>query len=280
MANPFIFVRDVVVGENDPFAEFILSLSSPSTEVVSVNYATFDQTANVGYDYVQKSGVINFAPGQTSQSLKISITNDTTVENQETFGVNFKNPVKGTLITTEAIATIIDNDSAAGVPNITVLGQTVNESDGVVQFNVILDKPSSNVIKIDYKTVNNNAISGADYINTTGTLTFVPGDVAKTVAVPIVNDTIKETSETFNLTLSNLKGQATITTSIATATITDDDPVTIPVASNDLVNNIYRFYNSNSKGHFFSGNTSEIDAVMAHPEWGYTFEGVGFEASL
>jgi|GEM_PF-6252945 len=44
-------------------------------------------------------------------------------------------------------------------------------------------------------------------------------------------------------------------------------------------NQVYRFYNPVSKGHFFTINTSERDTVIANPSWGYNFEGVGFNAS-
>ncbi len=38
VANPFIRVADVVVGEREPYAEFVIRLSAPSSNVVSVNY--------------------------------------------------------------------------------------------------------------------------------------------------------------------------------------------------------------------------------------------------
>jgi hypothetical protein len=41
---------------------------------------------------------------------------------------------------------------------------------------------------------------------------------------------------------------------------------------------IYRFYNSNSLGHFFTASEEEKNTVLANPNWGYSFEGVGFYA--
>jgi hypothetical protein len=49
-------------------------------------------------------------------------------------------------------------------------------------------------------------------------------------------------------------------------------------ASNaSLGSDVYRFYNPFSQGHFFTINEAEKNNVLAHPEWGYTFEGVAFE---
>ena len=49
--------------------------------------------------------------------------------------------------------------------------------------------------------------------------------------------------------------------------------------SGALTDPIYRFYNATSKGHFFTADSAERDNVLAHSEWGYTYEGVGFKAS-
>jgi hypothetical protein len=46
----------------------------------------------------------------------------------------------------------------------------------------------------------------------------------------------------------------------------------------DLLSPVYRFYNPISQGHFFTISETEKDTVVANPEWGYTFEGIGFYA--
>ena len=50
-------------------------------------------------------------------------------------------------------------------------------------------------------------------------------------------------------------------------------------ASASLGSDVFRFYNPISRGHFFTTNPAERDNVLAHPDWSYTFEGVGFEAT-
>ena len=56
-------------------------------------------------------------------------------------------------------------------------------------------------------------------------------------------------------------------------------PPTNPPTNDPLTAPVYRFYNPISRGHFFTTSTQERDTVLANPQWQYTFEGVGFQAS-
>ncbi len=60
--------------------------------------------------------------------------------------------------------------------------------------------------------------TGADYDDTSGTLTFAPGETGKTVRVPLIDDTVEDGGETVTLTLSNAAG-AHIVDAEATGTI-------------------------------------------------------------
>jgi hypothetical protein len=66
---------------------------------VSVNYATSNGTATAGLDYTAESGTLTFAPGQTSQSIKIPILDDGNDESvgSENFYVTLSNPVNATI---------------------------------------------------------------------------------------------------------------------------------------------------------------------------------------
>ncbi|GAB1544710.1 hypothetical protein NUACC21_73860 [Scytonema sp. NUACC21] len=68
------------------------------------------------------------------------------------------------------------------------------------------------------------AISPIDYNNTPIVVTFASGETSKTVLIPIVNDTLIESSQKLNLVLSNPTGGATIGgQNSASVTIVDDD---------------------------------------------------------
>src|SRR5205085_5089781 len=89
-------------------------------------------------------------------------------------------------------------------------------------FTVTLSQASTVTAKVDFATSDGTAKAGSDYVATSGTLTFNPGDTQKTVTVLVNGDTLNETDETFFVTLSN-PVNATITQAQATGTIKNDD---------------------------------------------------------
>jgi hypothetical protein len=65
---------------------FTVSLNTPVlTKSVSVTVATRDLTAKAGSDYVARSQVLTFLPGETSKQFVVTIKGDTTVESNEAF---------------------------------------------------------------------------------------------------------------------------------------------------------------------------------------------------
>ena len=83
---------------------------------------------------------------------------------------------------------------------------------------------SDGEVSVDLGVSNGTATDIADYANVSQTVTFAPGEVLKTITIPVVDDTLVEGDETVNLSLSNATGGATLgVTSAATLTITDND---------------------------------------------------------
>ena len=111
---------------------------------------------------------------------------------------------------------------------------TVAESGGSVLLNVERHVGFMGAISVTYATVSGTATAGADFTVTTGTLNWASGDTsARTITVPILQDTILEGNESFTVTLSNPVGGVSIgalngTTTAATVTITDDEPDNFP----------------------------------------------------
>jgi hypothetical protein len=100
---------------------------------------------------------------------------------------------------------------------------SVNESAGTVTVTVNRTN-GSNTATVDYATSDGTAVAGQDYTATSGTLTFAPGAGSKTFTIPIINDASDEADQTFNVTLSNTTGGATLVNpSTAVITITDND---------------------------------------------------------
>src|SRR5262249_43300625 len=66
------------------------------------------------------------------------------------------------------------------------------------------------------------ATAGSDYVATTGSLTFAPGETSKTVTVAVNGDTLGESDETFYVNLTN-PANATCADGQGLGTIRNDD---------------------------------------------------------
>ena len=124
---------------------------------------------------------------------------------------------------------VIDDDPEP-VLSVSDTSASVSESDGAVEFTVTLEAEvaSRRAVTVEYATADGTADAGEDYTETSGTLTFSPGQTSRTISVPVTDDSLAEYHETFTLTLSNpvnatlLDGVDSIT---ATGTIRDDEPL-------------------------------------------------------
>ena len=97
-------------------------------------------------------------------------------------------------------------------------------SDASLTFEVMLDRPTSEPVTVDYATSDGTATAGDDYRATSGTLELAAGETSKTIEVAIHADTEDEGEETLTLRLSNPAG-ARIEDGEATGTILDRDPL-------------------------------------------------------
>jgi len=239
VAAPVISVRSVAAGEGDGYVDFIVTLSGPGANEVSVNYSTGNETTSYN-DYSSDSGKLVFAPGVTSQVVRVALVDDAQVENPEILKLSLSGAVNATISDAGASASIIDNDTladAAHPASLVVRGVTVDEGSGLATFVVTLDKATSASFSVGYSTGGGSAGAGSDYTGAAGTLTFGPGETVKTISVPIINDNAAEALETFQLALSGISGAAAGTVQIAAGTAlavigaNDQTPLAKPVIS-------------------------------------------------
>ncbi len=117
-------------------------------------------------------------------------------------------------------------------PELSVADASATEGD-TVAFAVSLSIASEQEVTVDYATSDGTAESGTDFTAASGTLTFVPGELSKTVGVATADDSDDEEDETFTLTLSNASG-AGLRGATATGTIVDNDSTVLTVSFEDL----------------------------------------------
>jgi Calx-beta domain-containing protein len=97
-----------------------------------------------------------------------------------------------------------------------------NEGTRPFVFTVALSEPSAATVTVQFSTRDATAQAGSDYVATSGTLTFAPGEVTKQVTVQVSGDTQVEETEEFFVDLTNASGAA-IGDSEGLGRIFDDD---------------------------------------------------------
>lgn len=205
---------------------FTVSLSTPTTEPVSVNYATVAGTATAGSDFVAKSGTVNIAPGGNSAVVSIDVKGDKLVEPQETFTVKLSNAVNALRWRSSGIGTIIGDDSPPSpTPEVSIGAASLvegNASRRALRFAVTLSSAASVPVSFDVDTHAGTADPATDYAEMHDHVTIPARAVSGVVLVRIRPDLVPEPNETFTVKLTSATG-ATIRRDTATGTIIDDD---------------------------------------------------------
>ena len=104
---------------------------------------------------------------------------------------------------------VVEDERADDAGALSVADAEATEGmDRTLDFVVKLDRTPSRdgEVTVDYRTQDGTATAGSDYTSTSGTLTFAPGEDEKRVSVPIVDDSVEDSGETFTLVLSNASG--------------------------------------------------------------------------
>ena len=227
-----ISVGDVSMAEGNAAQtafQFSVSLDAPQTTPVTVDFATADGTATAPSDYAASSGTLTFAPGETAKTVTVQVNGDTTVEPNETFTVNLASATGDATITDpQGVGTIVNDDQAVIIPPSRVSIGDVSMAEGnagqtAFQFSVSLDAPQTTPVTVDFATADGTATAPSDYAASSGTVTFAPGETAKTVTVQVNGDTRKEPNETFTVNLSSATGNAMIADPQGVGTIVNDD---------------------------------------------------------
>jgi subtilisin-like proprotein convertase family protein len=91
-------------------AVFRVTLTAPSAQAVTVDYAASDGTATAGSDYLFTSGTLTFRPFTRARTVSVPVLGDTAIEGNETFLVTLTSPSNATLSRAQGKATIVDDD--------------------------------------------------------------------------------------------------------------------------------------------------------------------------
>ena len=205
------------------------SLGGPS----SVTVATANSSAVAGTDYgVGAARKVDFAAGETSKTVTVSIIGDGVFEADEAFLLRLSAATGATIADTEGTATIRNDDAAT---YLSVGDPSLTEGDAGaanVTFNVARTGNLAGASSVTVAASTGTATAGSDYTALAAKIvSFAAGESFKAVQVPVLGDRIDEGDETVVLTLSAASG-ASLADASGTATIIDNDGPTY-VSIND-----------------------------------------------
>jgi Ca2+-binding RTX toxin-like protein len=238
-AAPSVAIADSSVNEldgtNDVQLTFTVTLSNPSWQTLKFDWRllqvtnadgspAFD-TATVGVDYLDATGVVRFNEDVTSRTFQVTIKADDLDEYDERLlarlarnadtpssGFTFADDTAiGTILDDNPLtATITDDDPMPFITLRTVGSGIVNEGHAGnrwVELEVGLEQPSGREVRVNWNTQRGTALDAAsltdpaDFVSAFGTVVLNPGETTARISVAVVGDTRVESDEFFFVNL-------------------------------------------------------------------------------
>ena len=203
---------------------FAVSLSTASSETVTVRYATADGTATAGADYEARSGRLSFAPGSTGLTLEVALIDDTADEaEEETLTVTLSEAEHATLGIAQATGRIGDNDDPVVEVSYAAAGYAVAEG-GAVTVRVKLSAAPEREVVIPLVLTAAGGAGAGDYEVSAQRVTFAGDQSERTVQVTAADDDVDDDGESVELGFGALPAGVTAgSPRTAAVAIRDDD---------------------------------------------------------
>lgn len=180
---PTISISDTSTNENVGNKVITVTLSSSSSQTITVNFSTVNNTAVSGSDYVSQSGTLTFNAGDLTKTITLSITDDSVYESDETFYVQLSNATNASIVDPSITITILNDDALT--PSITSTGTltTFNACAGTASAEQSISVSGTNLVSDITVTAPNgyelSLTSGGSFSNSV-TLTQISGSVSST----------------------------------------------------------------------------------------------------
>ncbi|XP_061916520.1 FRAS1-related extracellular matrix protein 2b isoform X1 [Entelurus aequoreus] len=214
------------VDESDGFVEVHVwrtgtDLSKAGTVTVR-SRKTDPVSAEAGADYVGISRNLDFAPGVTTQTFRVTILDDLgqpVLEGTEKFEVVLRMPMNG-ILGEPSKATILINDSVSDLPKVQFRDAIYvgNENSGQISATVYRSGDISHRSTVRCYSRQGTAQVMMDFNERPNTdasiITFMPGEVEKPCVLQLVDDTEHEEEEELRLVLGSPKSDSPFGASI------------------------------------------------------------------
>ena len=243
--KPQINIADTSVLEGDAgtnTAVFTITLTGLAEQAIDIEYETFDGSAedeNNGNDYMSTKNPfdtpLTFPALTLSQTLSVPVNGDEEYEPDENFFMYIEifDDTYASMNDDEGEGTILNDDVTVSIADVNITeGGAISKT---ANMTVTLSDPSLDLITLDYQTNLGNNVEANDFITKSGSLSFSPGEITKTISIDILNDNFYEGTEIISVTLDNLVNLViagdTPGTSDTKATVTIIDDESKPILS-------------------------------------------------
>ena len=168
-----------------------------SLGTLNVVCATTNGTAVSGTDYLGSTNTLQWDSGDVSpRVIVVPLINHGALGPNKQFGVSLSNPTLNNAATpalfaangiTNAVVTIT-NDINYGTFQFSAPSYVVNERGGYALLTVVRTGSTNGAAAVQFTNVDVTAYARTNYVATNGTLNFVPGQLAASFAVRILDD--------------------------------------------------------------------------------------------
>jgi hypothetical protein len=180
-------------------------------------------------DYLAAGGVLTFLPGETAQTIAVTVNGDTTFELDETLTVTVSSPTNATIPPGAEIGTgTITNDDGEPTVTLSLTGSPFSENGGVATATATLSNPSAFPVTVDLGFTGTAA--AGEYSASGTSIVIPPLSTSGSITLTGLDDVDDENDEAVVVDVVGVKGGTEDGDQQVTATISDDD---LPVAVDD-----------------------------------------------
>ena len=214
--EPGFIATDLYAVEGQADVMVSLYRFGSASQALTIAIST-DGTAVAGVDYTPIPQTLVFPAGQSHMSFPVALINDETKEPEKVLVIRFPDYEKSMNLH------LRDDD---GVPDVTLSTEdyTAVESPETLGLGMVvaLNKAALTPVSVSL-TYTGTALPGTDYSGAVEEVTFLPGEMLKTLHWSLVDDTVAESEETLTVTLSTAIGADVGTSSELNITVADRD---------------------------------------------------------
>jgi glucose/arabinose dehydrogenase len=111
-------------GEDDGSVTLVVTREGDASRALTVEYQTTDGTATERSDYLPAIGLISFAPGETTKTVRVLLTDGATQESSERFNVSLSSVSAPYVLGSPAVASVTITDDDTSAPSSNPLDET------------------------------------------------------------------------------------------------------------------------------------------------------------